>query len=73
MIYSNEETEFNVQFVNNKHLFIEIKENCEYVDSHYKSLGDMISEFKKYEIPIVGDNYFMNKASVIFKDEFGKN
>jgi len=70
MVYSNETTELNVQFVNNKHIYIEIEEDSEYVNTHYKSLEEMISDFKRYDIPIVNEDYFVKKAEIMFKEAY---
>lgn len=68
LVYSNGNDEFVVQIVNNKHLYIEIEEKCNYTDKIYKTIDEMIDVIKKYDIPIKGDNYFVKKAEIELKE-----
>lgn len=68
LVYSNGTDEFVVQSVNNKHIYIEMEEKCNYTDKIYKTIDEMIDVIKKYDIPIKGDNYFMKKAEIELKE-----
>lgn len=64
MIYANEKTEFAVQLVNDKHIYIELEDKCNYIERKYESIDEMINDFKQYNIPIKQDNYFVKKAEI---------
>lgn len=61
IVYSNGEDEFIVELVNDKHIYIEIEDKCEYIDKHY-SMGEMKNVISKYNIPFKNNNYFAKKA-----------
>ena len=64
LIYANDTDEIAIQNVNNKHLYIEIEDDCHYANRHYKSLDEMKEVISKYKIPIKNNNYFAKKAEV---------
>lgn len=64
IVYSNGTDEFMVQLVNNKHIYIEIEEHCNYIDKKYMSIEAMKSVISKYNIPIKDNNYYAKKAEV---------
>ncbi len=64
IVYSNGIDEFMVQLVNNKHIYIEIEEHCNYIDKKYMSIEAMKSVISKYNIPIKDNNYYAKKAEV---------
>lgn len=63
-VYSNGVDEIVLQYVNNKHVYIEIEDKCNYIDKKYSSIEEMIDVIKKYNIPIKDDNYFVKKAYI---------
>lgn len=63
-VYSNGVDEIVLQYVNNKHVYIEIEDKCNYIDKKYNSIEEMIDVIKKYNIPIKDDNYFVKKAYI---------
>lgn len=63
-VYSNGVDEIVLQCVNNKHIYIEIEDKCNYIDKKYNSIEEMIDVIKKYNIPIKDDNYFVKKAYI---------
>ena len=73
MVYSNNNSELAVQIVNNKHTYIEIEENCEFINKHYDGIDDMKLEISKYNIPIKNNDYFVKKAHIEFKELYGDN
>lgn len=64
IIYSNGVDEFAVQLVNDKHIYIEIEEKCNYADKMYKNIDEMKNVVIKYNIPILDNNYFVKKAEI---------
>lgn len=68
-IYSNKEDEFALEIVGN-HTYIEIEENCYYIDKKYNGVKDMIESFNKYNIPIKNNDYFVKKAKIAIKEEY---
>ena len=63
-VYSNGVDEIVLQCVNNKHIYIEIEDKCNYIDKKYSSIEEMIDVIKKYNIPIKDDNYFVKKSYI---------
>lgn len=63
-VYSNGVDEIVLQYVNNKHIYIEIEDKCNYIDKKYSSIEEMIDVIKKYNIPIKDNNYFVKKAYI---------
>lgn len=63
-VYANEVTEFAVQEVNNKHIYIEIEDKCNHINKLYTDVEEMKQDITKYSIPIKGDNYFVSKAVI---------
>lgn len=70
IVYSNGKDDLCVQLVNDKHIYIEIEDNCHYADHYYETLEEMKGVFKKYNIPMKGDNYFVKKAEVEIKERY---
>lgn len=70
MVYSNDFTEFCIQIVNNKHIYIEMEEDNEFTGKHYNNINDMINDFNKLNIPIKGNDYFVKKAMVEFNEQY---
>lgn len=68
LVFYNNTDEIAIQYVNNKHLYIEIEKESE---THtYSSLKQMKDFFKKYNIPIKNDNYFAKKAEVELQERY---
>lgn len=68
IVYSNDIDEFVVQNVNNKHIYIEIEDKCNYIEKFYETVDDMKEVIKKYNIPIKDDNYFVKKAEIEMRE-----
>jgi len=69
-VFSNSLDELCVQEVNNKHIYIEIEDDCHYTDKQYLDINEMKNVFKKYNIPIINNNYFVKKAEVEIKEKY---
>lgn len=72
IIYSNNIDELAVQVVNNKHIYIEIEEKCNYINKKYNSLDEMKNVISKYKIPIKEENYFVKKAEIELEEKTKK-
>ncbi len=62
--YSNGTDELSVQIVNNKHIYIEIEEICNYIDKKYETVEEMKKVISKYNIPIKNNDYYVKKALI---------
>ena len=69
LVYANDTDELAIQNVNNKYIYIEIEDKCNYIDKHYDSIDEMKNVIKKYEIPIKENNYFAKKALTILEEK----
>ena len=67
-VYSNKEDELVIQEVNDKYLYIEIEENCEYINKKYKNIEEMKNVFSKYNIRITDNEYFAKKLLIALND-----
>lgn len=72
LVFANEFSEFAVQCVNDKHVYIEIEQENNYIDKVYETIDEMKNEIEKYNIPIKDNDYFVKKA-VIEINEKNKN
>ncbi len=69
-VFSNGDDELVVQQVNNRHIYIEIEEKGNYTDKEYQNIEEMKEVFKKYNIPIKNDDFFVSKAEREMKEVF---
>lgn len=72
IVYSNNIDELAVQVVNNKHIYLEIEEKCNYINKKYNSLDEMKNVVSKYKIPIKEENYFVKKAEIELEEKTKK-
>ncbi len=63
-VLSNGIDEMSLQSVNDKHLYIEIEEKCHYINKNYENLEELKKVITRYNIPIVGNDYFVKKAQI---------
>ena len=63
-IYVSDKDEFAVQVVNNKHIYIEIENECNIANRVYQSQAEMKQVLTDNNIPIKGNNYFVRKALI---------
>ena len=55
---------------NNKYLYIEIEEKCEYLNKTYNDIEEMKNVFNKYNIKIKENEYFAKKLLIALTDEY---
>ena len=72
MVYATDEDELVIQNVNNKHIYIEIEDECHYADRFYNSIDEMKDVIISNGIPIKDDNYFAKKAEIELKETYGE-
>ncbi len=48
IVYANDKTELAVQLVNNKYIFIELEDKCNYIDRKYTSIDEMKQDLDSY-------------------------
>lgn len=72
IVYSNNEDELVVQYVNNKHIYIEIEDKCHYINKEYKTIEELKEVITKYNIPIKNNDYFVKKAEIELKEGIDK-
>lgn len=68
MVYANDDDEFAIQIVNGKHVYIEIEQDCGFINKKYNDVNEMINSFNRYNIPIKNNDYFVKKAINEFKE-----
>ena len=70
-VYATEKDELVIQEVNNKHVYIELEDECHYANRFYNSIDEMKDVIINYNIPIKDNNYFAKKAEVELKEILG--
>lgn len=68
-IYSNGIDEIAVEFVNDKHIYIEV-EQVSTNGKKYSSIDEMKNIFNKYSIPISNENFFVKKALIELEEKY---
>lgn len=72
MVYATDTDELVIQNVNDKHIYIEIEDKCNYANKQYKSIDEMKNVINKYKIPIKDNNYFVKKAEIELQETYKK-
>ena len=73
IVYANKKTEFVVQIVNDKYIFIELEDKCNHIDRFYNTIEEMKDDLDSYNLPYNKDNYFVKKAELVSNDTLEKN
>lgn len=68
IVYANNKTELAVQLVNDKYIFIEIEDKCNYINRTYSSIDEMKQDLDSYNLPYNKDNYFVKKAEIMLEN-----
>ena len=71
LVYASDKDELVVQYVNNKHVYIEIEDECYHINRTYNSIEEMKSVIIDNSIPIKDNNYFAKKAEVELQEKYG--
>lgn len=72
MVYATDKDELVIQDVNNKHIYIEIEDKCNYANRFYNSIDEMKDVITNNNIPIKGNNFFVKKAEIELQETYGK-
>lgn len=71
LVYATDKDEFVIQSVNNKHIYIEIEDKCNYANRFYNSVDEMKSVIINNNIPIKNNNFFVKKAEIELQEIYG--
>ena len=71
-VYASDKDELVIQNVNNKHIYIEIEDKCNYINRHYNSIEEMKDAIINNSIPIKNNNFFVKKAEIELEETYGK-
>lgn len=71
LVYATDKDEFVIQNVNNKHIYIEIEDKCNYANRFYDSVDEMKSVIINNNIPIKNNNFFVKKAEIELQEIYG--
>ena len=71
LVYATDKDELSIQNVNDKHIYIEIEDECHYADRVYKSIEEMKAVILDNSIQIKGDNFFVKKAEIELQETYG--
>ena len=72
LVYASDKDELVIQSVNDKHIYIEIEDKCNYVDRFYNSIEEMKKVIINNSIPIKNNNFFVKKAEIELQERYGK-
>jgi len=72
IVYANNKTELIVQLVNDEYIFIEMEDECEYINKKYNSVEELKSDLKGYNLPVDYSNFFVKKAEIMLEKVLGK-
>ena len=72
LVYAKEKDELVIQNVNDKHIYIEIEDKCNYSDKCYNSIDEMKKVIFNNSIPIKNNNFFVKKAEIELQETYGK-
>ncbi len=72
LVYATDKDELVIQNVNDKHIYIEIEDKCNYADRSYNSIDEMKEVITNNSIPIKGNNFFVKKAEIELQETYGK-
>lgn len=72
LVYATDKDELVIQNVNDKHIYIEIEDDCHYADRFYNSIDEMKEVINSNNIPIKDENYFVKKAIIELEETFNK-
>ena len=72
LVYATDKDELVIQNVNNKHIYIEIEDKCNYANRFYNSIEEMKTVIIENSIPIKNNNFFVKKAEIELQETYGK-
>lgn len=72
LVYATDKDELVIQNVNNKHIYIEIEDKCNYADRFYNSIDEMKKVITDNNIPIKNNYFFVKKAEIELQETYNK-
>lgn len=72
LVYATDKDELVIQNVNNKHIYIEIEDKCNYADRFYNSIDEMKKAITDNNIPIKNNDFFVKKAEIELQETYNK-
>lgn len=73
LVYATKNDELVIQNVNNKHIYIEIEDKCNYAKRIYNSIEEMKEVIIKNSIPIKNNDFFVKKAVIELQEKNNLN
>lgn len=68
IVYANSKSELIVQLVNDKYIFIEMENKCEFTDRVYNNVDELKEDICSYNLSIDKSNFFVKKAEMILNE-----
>lgn len=68
IVYANSKSELVVQLVNDKYIFIEMENKCEFTDRVYNNVDELKEDICSYNLSIDKSNFFVKKAEIILNE-----
>lgn len=68
IVYANSKSELIVQLVNDKYIFIEMENKCEFTDRVYNNVDELKEDICRYNLSIDKSNFFVKKAEMILNE-----
>lgn len=72
LVYATDKDELVIQNINNKHIYIEIEDKCNYADRFYNSIDEMKKVITDNNIPIKNNDFFVKKAEIELQETYNK-
>ena len=72
LVYATDKDELVIQNVNNKHIYIEIEDKCNYANRFYNSIEEMKNVINDNLIPIKNNDFFIKKAEIELQETYNK-
>lgn len=72
LVYATDKDELVIQNINNKHIYIEIEDKCNYADRFYNSIDEMKKVITDNNIPIKHNDFFVKKAEIELQETYNK-
>ena len=72
LVYATDKDELVIQNVNNKHIYIEIEDKCNYADRIYNSIDEMKKVITDNNISIKNNDFFVKKAEIELQETYNK-
>ena len=73
LVYATDQDELVIQNVNDKHIYIEIEDECPHANRTYNSIDEMKAVIFNNSIPFKNNNFFVKKAEVELQETYGKS